>query len=144
MCISDVRKKATLGGNQWRRVLRHKTHPIGSPAKETHSTSTRLQYEIIGNGLYSPLPIRQRSVKDLRSSLIIGHWSVTDFTSPLPIGLCWRLKHISTYDPQAYGPTPFSPRGDPTVLVNPRSKGIASAQPSTDLVDWKALKERLL
>jgi hypothetical protein len=24
--------------------------------------------------------------------------------------LCWRIKDISTYDPQAYGPTPFSPR----------------------------------
>jgi hypothetical protein len=47
----------------------------------------RLQYEIIDNGLYSPLPIRQRSVTDLSSLLLIGHWSVTDFTSPLPIGL---------------------------------------------------------
>jgi hypothetical protein len=36
MCVSDVRKKATPGGNQRRRVLRHETHPIGSPAKETH------------------------------------------------------------------------------------------------------------
>jgi hypothetical protein len=23
---------------------------------------------------------------------------------------CWRIKLVSTYDPQAYGPTPFSPR----------------------------------
>jgi hypothetical protein len=23
---------------------------------------------------------------------------------------CWRIKLISTYDPQAYGPIPFSPR----------------------------------
>jgi hypothetical protein len=23
---------------------------------------------------------------------------------------CWRIKVVSTYDPQAYGPTPFSPR----------------------------------
>jgi hypothetical protein len=23
---------------------------------------------------------------------------------------CWRIKDVSTYDPQAYGPTPFSPR----------------------------------
>jgi hypothetical protein len=22
----------------------------------------------------------------------------------------WRIKFVSTYDPQAYGPTPFSPR----------------------------------
>jgi hypothetical protein len=47
-CVSDVRKKATLGANQ------------------------RLQYELIGNGLYSPLPIRQRSVTDLSSPLPIG------------------------------------------------------------------------
>jgi hypothetical protein len=59
MCVSDVRKKVTLGGNQRRRVLRHEMHPIGSPAKETHPTSMTLQYEIIGNGLYSLLPIRQ-------------------------------------------------------------------------------------
>jgi hypothetical protein len=26
---------------------------------------------------------------------------------------CWRLKHVTTFDPQAYGPTHFSPRGDP-------------------------------
>jgi hypothetical protein len=32
-------KKATLGGNQRRRVLRHETHPIWSPATETHPTS---------------------------------------------------------------------------------------------------------
>jgi hypothetical protein len=25
-------------------------------------------------------------------------------------GACWRIKDVSTYDPQAYGPTPFSPR----------------------------------
>jgi hypothetical protein len=25
-------------------------------------------------------------------------------------GACWRIKHVSTYDPQAYEPTPFSPR----------------------------------
>jgi hypothetical protein len=24
-------------------------------------------------------------------------------------GVCWRIKLVSTYDPQAYGPTPFSP-----------------------------------
>jgi hypothetical protein len=60
MCVSDVgKKKATLGGNQRRRVLKHKTHPIWPPTKETHPTSMRLQYEIIGNGLYSMLPIRQ-------------------------------------------------------------------------------------
>jgi hypothetical protein len=48
-CVSDVRKKATLGGNRRRRVLRHETHPIGSPGKEMHPTSMRLQCEIISN-----------------------------------------------------------------------------------------------
>jgi hypothetical protein len=24
--------------------------------------------------------------------------------------MCWRIKDVSTYDPQAYRPTPFSPR----------------------------------
>jgi hypothetical protein len=23
---------------------------------------------------------------------------------------CWQIKDVSTYNPQAYGPTPFSPR----------------------------------
>jgi hypothetical protein len=46
-----------------------------------------LQYEIIGNKLYCSLPIRQRSVTDLNNPLLIGHQSVTDFTSSLPIGL---------------------------------------------------------
>jgi hypothetical protein len=25
-------------------------------------------------------------------------------------GACWRIKDVSLYDPQAYEPTPFSPR----------------------------------
>jgi hypothetical protein len=25
-------------------------------------------------------------------------------------GACWRIKDVSTYDPQEYGPKPFSPR----------------------------------
>jgi histone deacetylase 1/2 len=29
---------------------------------------------------------------------------------------CWWIKLVSTYDPQAYGPTPFSPRGFPRFL----------------------------
>jgi hypothetical protein len=51
----------------------------GCQSKEMHPTSMRLQYELIGNRLYSPLPIWQRSVMDLSSPLLIGHWSVTDF-----------------------------------------------------------------
>jgi hypothetical protein len=27
-----------------------------------------------------------------------------------PLSPCWRIKDVSTYNPQAYGPTPFSPR----------------------------------
>jgi hypothetical protein len=73
-CVSDVRKKATLGGNQRRRVLRHETHLIGSPAKDTHPISMRLQYEIIGNRLYIPLPIQQqRSEMDLCNPLLIAY-----------------------------------------------------------------------
>jgi hypothetical protein len=26
------------------------------------------------------------------------------------VNTCWRIKDVSTYDQQAYGPTPFSPR----------------------------------
>jgi hypothetical protein len=47
------------------RLRREKKGDPGWQSKETHPTSMRLQYEIIGNGLYSPLPIRQRSVTDL-------------------------------------------------------------------------------
>jgi hypothetical protein len=25
---------------------------------------------------------------------------------------CWWLKHVTTFDPQAYSSTPFSPQGD--------------------------------
>jgi hypothetical protein len=37
---------------------------------------------------------------------------------------CWRIKDISLYDPQAYGPPHLFHHGIPKVLVNPRSKGI--------------------
>jgi hypothetical protein len=65
-----------------------------SLAKETHPTSMCLQYKIIGNRLYSMLPIRQRSVTDLSSPLLIGLWLVTDFTCPLPIGLTFVMGSI--------------------------------------------------
>jgi hypothetical protein len=55
----------------------HEMHPISSPAKKAHPTSMRLQYDIIGNGLYSPLPIRRRSVTNLSSLLPIGLTFVT-------------------------------------------------------------------
>jgi hypothetical protein len=45
----------------------------GWQSKEMHPTSMRLLYELIGNGLYSPLPIRERSVTDLSNPLWIGH-----------------------------------------------------------------------
>jgi hypothetical protein len=44
----------------------------GWQSKETHPTSMRLQYKIIVNKLYSPLPLRQRSVTNLSSPLLIG------------------------------------------------------------------------
>jgi hypothetical protein len=56
-CVSDVRKKCDLG----------------CQSKETYPKSMRLQYELIGNRLYSLLPIRQRSVTDLSSPLIMGY-----------------------------------------------------------------------
>jgi hypothetical protein len=55
-CISNVREKGDPG----------------CQSKETHPTSMHLQYERIGNGLYSLLPIRQRLVTDLSSLLMIG------------------------------------------------------------------------
>jgi hypothetical protein len=57
----------------------------------------------------------------------------TALTTATPLHRVWEVwshlltdKTRTTYDPQAYGPTPFSPR-DSKVLVNPRSKGITSA-----------------
>jgi hypothetical protein len=44
----------------------------GCQSKETHATSMCLQYELIGNRLYSSLPIRQRQVTHLSSLLLIG------------------------------------------------------------------------
>jgi hypothetical protein len=41
--------------------------------------------------------------------------------------LCWRLKHVTTFVLQVYGPTLFHHGVTSKVLVNPRSKGIASA-----------------
>jgi hypothetical protein len=43
-CVSDVKKKATLGANQRRRILQ--------------ACVSRLKYELIGNGLYRTLPIQ--------------------------------------------------------------------------------------
>jgi hypothetical protein len=37
-------------------------------------------------------------------------WGGEFLEIPSILGLCWRIKLVSTYDPQAYGPTPFSPR----------------------------------
>jgi hypothetical protein len=76
-CVSDVRKK---GDPMWQsKDTSPKTRDASNwvPAKETHPTSMRLQYEIIGNGLYSPLPIRHRLVMDLSSPLLIGHCETT-------------------------------------------------------------------
>jgi hypothetical protein len=78
---------------------RHNHRPV-LPCKVRyieHLLNMRLQYEIIGNRLYSPLPIRQRSVTDLSSPLLIGHWSVTDFTSPLPIGLTFLTSSFNIH-----------------------------------------------
>jgi hypothetical protein len=52
---------------------------------------------LIGNEFYSTLPIRQRSVTDLSNLLLIWHWSVMDFTSPLPIGLTFETGSFNIY-----------------------------------------------
>jgi hypothetical protein len=57
-CVSDVRKEASLGGNQMRRVIRYERIQLGRQQRRRILTSMRLQYEIIGNELYSSLPIR--------------------------------------------------------------------------------------
>jgi hypothetical protein len=83
---SGVRRIRHRRNNNMRLRCEKKGDP-GWQSKETHPTSMRLQYEIISNGHHSPLPIWQWSVTDLSSLLLIGHWSVMNFTSPLPIGL---------------------------------------------------------
>jgi hypothetical protein len=55
--------------------------------------------------------------------VLLGNWSVyvgasspvsstnlDEFHSNKSLDTCWRIKDVWTYDPQAYGPTPFSPR----------------------------------
>jgi hypothetical protein len=51
------------------------------------SQTSNWRQMLIGNRLYSMLPIRQRSVMDLSSPLLIRHWSV----SSLPIGLTFVM-----------------------------------------------------
>jgi hypothetical protein len=38
--------------------------------------------------------------------LSMGEMLTVKFRQPS----CWQIKDVSTYDPQTYGPTPFSPR----------------------------------
>jgi hypothetical protein len=83
--VKRIRHRHTRDNNM--RLRCEKKGDPGCQSKETHPTSTRLQYELIGNRLYSLLPIQQWSIMDLSSPLLIGNWSVTDFTCPLPIGL---------------------------------------------------------
>jgi hypothetical protein len=71
-CLSDVRKKGDPGWQSKETSVKTQDTSNWVPAKQTHRTSMRLQYDIIGNELYSPLPIRQRSVTDLSSPLLIG------------------------------------------------------------------------
>jgi hypothetical protein len=69
---SGVGRRRHRRDNNMRLRCEKKGDP-GWQSKETHPTSMRLQYEIIGNGLYSPLPMQQRLVTDLSSLLLIGH-----------------------------------------------------------------------
>jgi hypothetical protein len=77
---SGVGRRRHRQDNNMRLQCEKKGDP-GWQSKETHPTSMRLQYEIIGNGLYSPL--------------LIGHWSVTDFTSPLLICLTFVMSSFN-------------------------------------------------
>jgi hypothetical protein len=72
-CVSDVRKKGDPGWQS--KETSPKTRDASNlvASKGDASTSMQLQYVIIGNGLYSPLPIWQRSVTNLSSPLLIGH-----------------------------------------------------------------------
>jgi hypothetical protein len=76
-------------------------------------------------------------LENLLSIQIMNHWSIftlkiiwiIDMLSGLNLSklflmLCWRIKLVSTYDPQAYGPTPFSPRGFPRFWSIWRSRGL--------------------
>jgi hypothetical protein len=69
---SGVGRRRQKRDNKVRLRCEKKGDP-GWKSKETHRTSMLLQYEIIGNGLYSLLPIQQRSVMDISSLLLIGH-----------------------------------------------------------------------
>jgi hypothetical protein len=44
--------------------------------------------------------------------------------TPPVLALCWWIKLVSTYDPQAYRPTPFSPRGFPRFLSIRGARGL--------------------
>jgi hypothetical protein len=70
--VSGVERIRHRQDNNMRLRCEKKGDP-GWQSKETHPTNMRLQYELIGNRLYSTLPIRQRSVTDLSRPLLIGN-----------------------------------------------------------------------
>jgi hypothetical protein len=51
-----------------------------------------------------------RRTKPIPSGASLCH---AEAFAPLPVARCWWMKHVTTFDPQAYKPTPFSPWGDP-------------------------------
>jgi hypothetical protein len=65
-----------------------------------------------------PSPIRYRgscpdrtlTEIDARFWELRMQWAWNHTPSEAAVSPCWRIKDVSTYDPQAYGPTPFSPR----------------------------------
>jgi hypothetical protein len=56
------------------------------------------------------------------ANLILLNYIMIFLTNLLCV--CWRIKLVSTYDPQAYGPTPFSPREFPRFLSIRGARGL--------------------
>jgi hypothetical protein len=46
---------------------------------------------------------------NLRNKICGTFWRICDSDEVL-LRVCWWIKYVSTYDPQAYGPTSFSPQ----------------------------------
>jgi hypothetical protein len=69
------------------------------PARQQHRINTRIQQQEvkIESSRFYLTEVGMRSLGLNGRGLIVA-------------SICGRIKDVSTYDPQAYGPTPFSPR----------------------------------
>jgi hypothetical protein len=86
-CVYNVRKKATLGSNQRRRVVRNVRIQLCREQRRRIRTKMRFQYESYRQQTLQTITNMAVIITDLNKPLLIGYWSVTDFTSLLPIGL---------------------------------------------------------